>query len=65
MVLISVEYHGRFWLLADLAKHAGLKYATLTTRLNTLGWDVERAVETPVDRVKGHHRKRRPRREAK
>ena len=45
---VYVEYDGRQWTVAELARHLGMKYITLRMRLRK-GWSVERAV-APVRR---------------
>lgn len=48
-----VVYQGRTWTVAELARHAGLKYITLSMRLRK-GWPVERAVAQDVHRWAKH-----------
>lgn len=54
-----IPYQGRLWPLQKLAAHARLPYPTFWNRLYNLGWDVDRAVKTPVDLAKSHHGRRR------
>jgi hypothetical protein len=44
---IWLEYAGRRWVLADLARAYGIPKTTLRTRIVDLKWAVERAVTTP------------------
>ena len=44
-----VEYQGRTWTVAELARHLGMKYITLSMRLRK-GWPVEKAVSEDVRR---------------
>lgn len=43
-----VEYKGESHLISEWAKIIGVQYWTLEQRLNVLGWDVDRALITPV-----------------
>ena len=45
---VRLMYRGASYVLGDLARLAGLQYETLWYRIRRHGWDVERAVETPV-----------------
>lgn len=44
-------YWDRGWNIDELASHAGLKKEALFSRINYLGWSIEKAVETPLKRV--------------
>lgn len=46
----SVEYEGRTWTVAQLARRAGISQYTLWNRLFTYGWPLERAITEPVRR---------------
>jgi len=43
----AIEYEGRTWTIAELARHAGIKYITMSMRLRK-GWPVEKAVGAPL-----------------
>ena len=43
----AIEYQGRTWTIAELARHAGIKYITMSMRLRK-GWPVEKAVGAPL-----------------
>lgn len=45
-----VQWKGEERLLSDLCKEHGLNYQTVKQRIVTLGWDLERALTTPVQR---------------
>ena len=57
---VRVEYHGKQYILADLAREAGIGVGTLRERLKR-GWSLEQAVETPVRQKKSRPRCARPR----
>lgn len=42
-----LEYQGERMSMAAWAERVGLPYQTLNTRINTMGWSVERALSTP------------------
>lgn len=46
------EYKGRKLTASDWAREVGIKYSTFSMRLWKYGWSVEKAIETPVRRVK-------------
>lgn len=48
---VFVEYKGEKLTIAQLAKKYNLKYSTLQTRIQKLGYSVEKAVETPMSGV--------------
>jgi len=45
---VKLFYNGRFCLLQELAEQKGIKHQTLYSRVFLLGWDVEKAVNTPA-----------------
>lgn len=46
--LKMIEFNGQRKNLSDWAKSTGIKLVTITTRLNALGWTIERALTEPV-----------------
>jgi len=55
-----VEYNGKKYCLTDLANKFGLKFDTLSSRLN-LGWPIEKALHEPInqntyDNFHGHRK---------
>ena len=42
-----IEYNGQTKTMSEWASEFGIKYSTLRSRINTLGWDIERALTTP------------------
>lgn len=42
-----ITYNGKKQTMAQWADELGIKYNTLNSRINTLGWDIERAFNTP------------------
>ena len=47
-----ITYNGETRTLSEWAKHTGLKYSTLRSRINLYKWDAEKALSFPV-KVKG------------
>ena len=45
---LRVEYKGKKYTLLELAKHVGMNYSTLRSRIHQYKWDVKRAVGTPI-----------------
>ena len=45
---IRVTYNGKTQCLKEWAREFGIRYLTLYQRINSLGWDFERAITTPV-----------------
>jgi hypothetical protein len=43
----AILYKGKTWTIAELARHTGIKYITLSMRLRK-GWPVEKAIEAPL-----------------
>lgn len=43
-----ITYKGKTQTMAQWAREIGIKPKTLSARINGLGWDIERAIETPV-----------------
>ncbi len=43
-----IEYRGKKKTIVEWAEIYGMKYQTLSSRLNKLGWSIENALETPV-----------------
>ena len=46
---ILYAYEGQKYTLGDLARQFGIPYKTLWARINSSGWDLEKAITTPVD----------------
>jgi len=44
-----LTFNGRTQTIAEWARELGFSYFTLNTRLNRLGWSIERALTTPID----------------
>lgn len=57
-IVKSIEYNGRKYHLAELAREAGMAPTTLHSRLS-YGWSVERAVSEPVNNSGNKGRKGR------
>lgn len=49
---VFVEWHGESLTVPEWARRVGIKKHTIHQRLNKLGWDVERALTTPVRRMR-------------
>lgn len=49
-------YKGKLYTIAELSDITGINRGTLNTRINRLGWNVSKAIETPIDE-KYHHKK--------
>lgn len=52
-----ITYGGKTMVLSDWAKELSIHRYTLYTRLAELGWSIEKAFTTPVDKRFGGHRK--------
>jgi hypothetical protein len=48
-----IEYNGQKYSLPELESIAGIKKGTIHHRMKYLGWDVKRAVETPLKQWRG------------
>ena len=48
----TAVYKGREMSLADIAEKTGINLRTLRSRIQILGWSVEKAVSTPVRSIK-------------
>jgi hypothetical protein len=48
---VIITYKGKDKTLAEWAKHLGIPYNTLYSRIQTKGWDIERAFTEPVFRT--------------
>lgn len=51
-----IEYRENKYTMAELSEIAGLKYSTLKMRIDEYGWDIEKAVNTPVKQDKSNCR---------
>ena len=49
----KIEYHGTVKTIQEWAEITGLERKTIWARLQTLGWDVERSLETPSRQAAG------------
>ena len=54
-----LTYNGETHTLKEWSEITGLNYKTLSTRINLLNWDTERALTTPIQEREGNHRQRK------
>jgi len=47
-----ISFDGETRLMVEWADHLGIDYQTLSTRINTLGWSIARALTRPVGKVR-------------
>lgn len=48
-----IEFNGKNQSMSDWAKEINIPYQTLKSRINSMGWEIERALTTPVNKKRG------------
>lgn len=48
-----IEFNGKNQSMSDWAKEINIPYQTLKSRINSMGWKIERALTTPVNKKRG------------
>ena len=58
---VTVDYHGKNWLLIELCEHFDMPYNSVYNRIFRYDWDIERAITQPIDleRSERHKKKRK------
>lgn len=48
-----IEFNGKIQSMSDWAKEINIPYQTLKSRINSMGWEIERALTAPVNKKRG------------